>query len=212
MRLLRPCLLRAYDGSFFHQTLYAYTPATDTWSSALGDMNTFRDGDGGGFVGNMLYAIGGRNASDTGAPFGLAVNESYLIGFSPIAQNFTKIQLNYNQMSPSGSVRLDVYSDNGASGPGTLLLDAGAVTITNGWTVISGLKLSLTPGTRYWLVFVQNSNMAVSYTVGMPVNPSGIHAHCFNSLTYGVLPSSFPTSGMNCTSANSVYAEKLTVQ
>jgi hypothetical protein len=204
--------LGGYDGSVFYQDLYSYTPSTDTWSSVLATMNAFRDGVGGGFFTNTIYAIGGRNAGNLNSPFGIFDNESFTIGSSPFVQTFTKIQLHYNQPSPIGSVRLGVYSDTSGQ-PGSLVLDAGTVSIVNGWTYISGLSLSsLTFGTKYWLVFVQNSAMAVSYTGGIPKNTTGSgNAHCFNTLSFGALPSTFPLSGINCSAADSMYAIKLTV-
>ena len=196
-----------YDGNVFYRTLYSYTPSTNTWSSALAAMNGWRDGIAGGFIGNTLYVIGGRNA-DNGSVFGLAESESFQIGSSPTTQNFTKIQINYNGGS-SGNVELGVYTDAGSSGPGSLVLDAGNVAITNGWAVISGLNVSLTPGTYYWLVFIQSSSQPVSYTAGAPQNPNASNAHCYASQAYGALPSSFP-GGATCTNS-SMYAVKLTV-
>jgi hypothetical protein len=203
--------LAGFDGTVFYNTLYAYTPATGTWSSAIAAMNAFRDGVGGGFLGNVLYVIGGRNANAPEA-FGMAVNESYQVGSTSVAEAFTKIQLHYTQTSPTGNVQLGVYADAGTSGPGSLILDGGSAAIASGWTTISGLNLMLTPGTRYWLAFVQSSSEGVDFTEGRPFNPaSGVWSHCFATGTYGALPSTFPSAGLNCTGDNSMYAEQLSV-
>lgn len=199
-----------YNGSVFFDTLYAYTPATDTWSTAIASMNAFRDGVGGVFIGDVLYVMGGRNANAPYA-FGMADNEAYKLYYTPTAQVLTTIQLHYTQASPTGSVRLGIYTDAGASGPGNLILDAGATTITNGWTSITGLTVTLTPGTRYWLAFIQSANNGVDYTSGKPYNPTGgAGSHCFATATYGALPSTFPSTGLDCTGDNSMYAEQMT--
>ena len=204
--------LGGYDGSKFYQTLYSYTPATDTWSSALAAMNAFRDGAGGGFNGSTLYAIGGRNTGNTGSPFGIGANESFSIGSSPVVHNFKTIQL-YLSGSPSGNVEMGVYADAGSTGPGSLILDAGSIGPNAGWTAIRSLNLSLTPGTRYWLVFLLSAGMTVDYTAGFPSNPSGPSSspRCYNTQSYGALPSTFPASGINCTLASGMFAEQLTV-
>lgn len=196
-----------YDGTLFYDTLYSYNPSSNTWSSALAALSNWRDGVGGGFLGTTLFVMGGRNAGNSSSPFGLVIDESFAIGSTQSAQNFTTIQLNYNSGS-SGNVELGVYADTG-SGPGSLILDAGSVSIGGGWRSIAGLNLSLTPGTRYWLAFVQNSGQPVSYTGGTPLGTNSSGAHCFVSQTYGALPSTFP-SGATC-GKTSMYAEKLTV-
>lgn len=204
--------LGGYDGSRFYQTLYAYDPATDTWSSSLGTMNAFRDGVSGGFYGTSLYAIGGRNAGDGESPFGIAANESFQIGSTPVVQSFTKIRL-FLSGTPSGSIRMGIYSDAGSSGPGSLILDAGAVVAQPGWNTITGLNLTLTPGTRYWLTFLLSGSAAIDFTQGLSSNPSGPGAspHCFNSQSYGALPGTFPQSGINCTGVSGIFAEQVTV-
>jgi hypothetical protein len=199
--------IAGYDGTYFYDNLYSYDTSSNTWSGVLGAINAFSDGVGGGFIGNTMYVMGGRNAMNTSNPFGITANESFKIGSTPVAQTFTKIQLNYNEGSPSGNVRLGVYSDS--SGPATLVVDAGAVAIANGWVSISGLSQSLTVGTRYWLAYVQDTSKHVSYTGGEPKSPTALTAHCFASFTYGALPGTFPASP-TCINS-SMYAEKLTV-
>lgn len=200
--------IAGHDINTFYRSVFSYTPATNTWSSALSAMNGFRDGVSGGFIGSTLYVVGGR--SSTTSPFGLAANESYQIGSSPTSQVFTKIQLNY--ASAAGNVRLGIYADAGSSGPGALILDAGSVGISTGWTVISGLSLALTPGTYYWLALLQdNSTATISYTGAVSNNPNGFSggADCYVSQAYGPLPSTFPAG---CTSdATITFAEKITV-
>ena len=198
-----------YDGTLFYRTMYAYNPVSNTWSSSLYTLNEWRDGVAGGMIGGTMYVIGGRNAGDGFNPFGMVANEAYIFGSSAEPETFTKLQINYNQSSPTGNVRLGIYADNGSSGPGALIYDAGEVAIANGWTVISGLNIQLTPGTFYWLAFVQDTAEHISYTAGSPLNPSASAAHCFVSHTFGALPSTFPGSPTFIT--GSMYAMKLTV-
>lgn len=200
-----------YDGSVFYDQLYAYTPdaGDGTWSTAIASMNAFRDGVAGGFYGDTLYVMGGRNANAPNA-FGMADNEAYTLSNSPISQTLTKLRLHYTQASPSGSVRLGIYADSSGS-PGSLILDAGAATIVNGWTSITGLSQTLMPGTRYWLAFIQSATNGVDYTGGKPYNPTGgAGSHCFATASYGALPSTFPSTGLDCTGDNSMYAIQLT--
>lgn len=193
-----------YDGSVFYQTLYAYDTSANTWSSALAVMNEWRDGVSGGFVDGILYVIGGRNAGNSLGPFGVVANEAFEVGSSVESRTFTSIEINYTS-GTSGNVRLGIYADSG-SGPGALILDAGAVAIANGWIAIRGLNLSLTPGTRYWLAFIQDSSMGVSYTDGSPAS-NATTAHCFVAQAYGALPGTFPSGA---TFLSSMYAMRLT--
>ena len=115
------------------------------------------------FVGDILYVIGGRNADNGASPFGVIANEAFKIVFTPSVQAFSSIQINYTS-GVSGNVRLGIYADTpmGCS----VVLDAGAVAMAAGWVSPDGLDLSLIPGTRYWSVFVQDSNMGIHYTAG----------------------------------------------
>lgn len=195
-----------FDGTYFYRDLYSYNPSTNTWSGKLATTNAWADGIGGGFVGNVLYVIGGRNAQN-GYAFGIARNESFQIGSNPSAQTFTKLQLAYASAG-SGSVDMGIYADASGS-PGALILDAGPATVASPWTAITGLSVSsLTPGTYYWLAFVQNSSNPVMYTNGQAFNPNAANAGCYASMTYGALPSTFPSP--TCYN-NSTYGIKLTV-
>jgi len=189
--------LAGFDGNYFYQDLYSYNPSSNTWSSKIVSMNHARDGVGGGFYGNTIFAIGGRDAITS--PFGLTDNESFQIGSSPGAQTFTKIQLLYNQVSPSGTVRLGIYADSSGT-PGSLLLDAGAATIVNGWTAIGSLSFNPTVGTYYWLAFIHSATNGVSYTGGPMFNGTkGNHCN-LTGQTYGPLPSSGSSAVCNIAS------------
>jgi hypothetical protein len=62
----------------------------------------------------------------------------------------TKLELLFDDTTPTGKVRLGVYADAGGV-PGALLIDAGQKAVANGWVSISNLSLPVTPNTWYWL-------------------------------------------------------------
>jgi len=99
----------------------------------------------------------------------------------------TKLELLFDETNPHGQVRMAVYSDNNGK-PGTLLLDAGQVTITNGWVSISGLNLPVTANTYYWMVFNLNGQNGVRTQSGSPQNSL---AYRFTG-SFGAFPGSFP--------------------
>jgi hypothetical protein len=80
-------------------------------------------------------------------------------------------------------VRMGVYADNNGA-PGSLLLDAGEVTVTNGWVSISSLNLPVTQNTYYWLAFVLQSDNGIRYQ-----NSSELHY--WASSPWGTLPGQF---------------------
>jgi hypothetical protein len=106
----------------------------------------------------------------------------------------TKLELLIDDTTPAGSVRLGVYADNSGV-PGSLLLDAGAAAAANGWTSISGLSLSVTQNTYYWLVFNLQSENGIRYKSGQPANSH----YRINDYAYGVLPAAFPAGGLTNT-------------
>ena len=85
--------------------------------------------------------------------------------------------------------RLGVYADDGGA-PGTLLLDAGEATVTNGWVSIDGLSLSVIENEYYWSGFVLNSINGVRYLTDTPE-----YYHYFNYNYCGALPGQYPLTG-----------------
>src|SRR3989304_1320794 len=103
--------------------------------------------------------------------------------------DLSKLEILFDSATPAGNVRLGVYADNSGA-PGSLLLDAGAVAVANGWVSISGLNLPVTQGPNYWLAFnLQNTN-GVKYQSGQASN-----SHYWVSSTFGPLPSLFSLTG-----------------
>jgi hypothetical protein len=116
----------------------------------------------------------------------------------------TKLELQFDDASPAGKVRLGVYADNNGL-PGSLLLDAGEATVANGWVSISLLNLPVTGNTYYWLVFSMDSPNAARYMTGQPSR-----SHYWISLNYGALPS---TINLNYAGYNSSpYVMRATVE
>jgi hypothetical protein len=99
----------------------------------------------------------------------------------------TKLEILFQDTTPNVKVRLGVYADSSGT-PGSLLLDAGEVTVSNGWVSISSLNLPVTQNTYYWLAFNMQSTNGVTYKNGQPSR-----SHCRVSSTYGTLPSTFPS-------------------
>jgi hypothetical protein len=113
----------------------------------------------------------------------------------------TKLEILFDTSTHSGSVRLGIYADSSGR-PGSLLLDAGEVTVSSGWVSIGGLSLAVTANTYYWLVFNLQNNNGVMYQSGQPAN-----SHCWSPNTYGALPANFPGFNYN----NNQYVMRATV-
>ncbi|MFH1003219.1 MAG: CARDB domain-containing protein, partial [Chloroflexota bacterium] len=96
------------------------------------------------------------------------------------------LELLLDDTTPSGRVRLGVYADSSGR-PGSLLLDAGEVTVSNGWVAISQLDLPVTQGAYYWLAFNLQDQNRVKYQSRQPAR-----SHCWlNNASYGALPGQF---------------------
>jgi hypothetical protein len=96
----------------------------------------------------------------------------------------TKLEFYIHDSTPTGNVRLGVYADS-SSNPGDLLLDAGAVALTDGWNVISSLSLAVTLNTWYWLAFDMSASNTLRYAAGAS------NSMAYRSYAYGALPNPF---------------------
>jgi hypothetical protein len=99
----------------------------------------------------------------------------------------TRLEILFDDTTPNGSVRLGVYADSSGT-PGALLLDAGSVTVANGWVGISGLSLHVSANTYYWLAFDLSAQNGVRYQTGEPTS-----SHVWRIYSYGPLPNPFGT-------------------
>ena len=177
------------DGSF------TYTPN----ASFVGiDSFTYKanDGQADSNVATVSITISGSTTATFGLDNGSATyNESSNTLDAMRFQNtagsgiLSKLELLFDDTTPSGKVRLGVYADNSGV-PGSLLLDAGEATVSDGWVSISSLSLPVTQNAYYWLVFNLQSAKGVRYQSGMPTN-----SHYWVKYTYGSLPGQYSLSG-----------------
>ncbi|OGO32415.1 MAG: hypothetical protein A2Z29_02395 [Chloroflexi bacterium RBG_16_56_11] len=119
--------------------------------------------------------------------------------------NLVKLEILIDDISPTGNVRMGIYADNNGS-PGSRLLDAGEVNVSNGWVGSSGLNLPVTQGTYYWLVFVLQSTNRVSGRTGQPAN-----SHHWYYYAYNALPSPYNVNGTDHGSSDAQWAMRATV-
>lgn len=134
----------------------------------------------------------------------LVANRMYAMPFvAPGRTGVTIDRLGINVTTgSSGNARLGIYNDSSGY-PGTLLLDAGTVVTTSIAVVTVTISQALTPGNRYWLVYVSNATPTVR---SIPVNSCshalgfssalGTAGNCglYVSFTYGALPTPFPST------------------
>lgn len=99
----------------------------------------------------------------------------------------TRLEILFDDTTPNGSVRLGVYADSSGT-PGALLLDAGSVTVANGWIGTNGLSLSVSANTYYWLALDLSAQNGVRYQTGGPTS-----SHVWRVYSYGPLPNPFGT-------------------
>ena len=100
----------------------------------------------------------------------------------------TRIEMNFQDTSPTGNIRLGLYS-NSAGYPDTLLGQSSEVAVANGWTVASGLNIAVNNGTTYWIAMIMQSDNTVST---MSLSASGQYHRPY---TYAALPNPFDLSG-----------------
>lgn len=115
-----------------------------------------------------------------------------------LSQNVTVNQLNLYIVSASGKARLGIYTDNAGS-PGTLLAQTGEITLINGWNAGRIMDTNLTSGANYWLVYELSRTGPHTY-----YNPTGVTK--YGPYTYGVLPSTAPSTPTSPTTTYSFYA------
>jgi len=105
--------------------------------------------------------------------------------------DITALELYTPDSSPTGDVRLGMYEDN-AGAPGSLIFDAGATAVVNGWCVIAALSQAVTSGTWYWLAYNLESSNIVRYQSGSPAS-----SHQWDGYAYGALPATLSPDGYN---------------
>jgi hypothetical protein len=102
-------------------------------------------------------SIGGSSASHS------TTNSKMACKYSPTTSGtITSISI-YISMDGDATIYLGIYSDN-AGTPGTLLGSGSvATTMAVGWKTVSGLSISVTSGTNYWLMINWGSQQVTYY-------------------------------------------------
>jgi hypothetical protein len=140
----------------------------------------------------------------------LTVNYLYAVPFfTPVPRTVTKMAIHVTT-AVAGNARLGIYQDNGSIYPGSLVIDAGTVdTSTTGLKEITGLNISFSANTLYWIVLVANAAPTISaissgqgwgllgYTTLLSASGG---SYWTVSYTYGTLPATFP-GGASASSA-----------
>jgi hypothetical protein len=115
----------------------------------------------------------------------------------------TRLEVLFSDTTPNGKARIGVFSDSNRR-PTQLLLDAGEVSVANGWVTISNLNLPVTQNTYYWLAFILSTQNGVRYQSGQSTG-----SHYWVGYRYGALPTRFSLFGT--ASNGSPYVMRATV-
>lgn len=164
---------------------------------------------GGGDNSPLRYRLSGRYHSalpDSNGTLALTVNRLYAIPFVVVdAKTITRIAIHVTTLGASANCRLGIYQDNGSIYPGSRVSDCGTVTMTStGIKEITGLNISLTANTLYWLVCVCDvaativafAVVYVNAILGFPttaLNTVGFASY-YVAFTYAALPPTYPGS------------------
>lgn len=115
---------------------------------------------------NNLGANVGQSAS---------INNSYLVGLSfqttAMETVVTDLKASLNTSATAGSTIFSIYDASGTSGrPGSKITDAGtilnsSITSSSSTLTVSGLNISLSPSTNYWLVLSGLTTDFVNWSV-----------------------------------------------
>jgi len=157
----------------------------------------------------LRYRLAGRYHTcfpDSNGTLALTINRLYAVPFYVVqALTITRIAIHVTTLGTSANCRLGIYQDNGAIYPGSQVSDCGVVSMaTTGMKEITGLNISLSANTLYWLVCVCNvaatiAAFAVVYQnvlLGYPttaLNTVGFSSY-YVAFTYAVLPTNYPVS------------------
>lgn len=145
----------------------------------------------------------------------LVANRIYAMPFiCPKAITIDQVGVYVSTLSTT-TARLGIYSDNGNCYPGNLLLDAGTIDVTATGAKKIAINQTLAANTLYWLVIVCAATPAiycipVAGVINILGHPAALgtaqHAGLYATLTYGVLPATFPTAGLTMITAAPIPA------
>ena len=122
-----------------------------------------------------------------------------------IARDITvdRIAVRCQTLEAGKSARLGIYNNGTNLYPGTLLLDAGVVSLAAVAVVAATIDQALTKG-LYWIALISNATGTAKITfqdaqplfLGVSsVNLYEINGHWYKADTYGALPDPFPAGG-----------------
>jgi len=114
----------------------------------------------------------------------------------------TKLEILFDDATPTGNFRMGVYADDAGAAAGRLL-DAGEVAVADGWVSISGLSLAVTLNSYYWLAANSESYNGCRYL------STGGTMH-YKASAYGALPDPFPEDGHGAASISYVMRATVT--
>lgn len=171
------------------------------------------------YISGLYYT--GLHSAESG--HAMTANRLYAYPFiAGSTDTLTKIAINVTTLAVAGNCELGIYND-AAGIPSTKLIDAGPVTVaTLSKREITGLSISLTAGSHYYLVVgcdnstviidgSPNTDYIIGYFNGTDTLSSGIQVEqIYGSWTYAAnsLPSTFPTVVHNTGSSPFVWVGK----
>lgn len=108
----------------------------------------------GGLIGWPMEALSGTYANWSPS---IAANWLAQRFIAPESKTLNEVRVYCRTAVGTPDMRLDIYSDNGSSGPNATLANTTTESgyTTGAWTDFTGLSLALTKGTPYWVV-IQN--------------------------------------------------------
>ena len=148
---------------------------------------------GGAYIG---YNVAGSSTDSNGSSGDMAANQF------TASSSFTATQMKlYINSAVSGKVKCAIYSDSSGS-PGSLLGSTAELTNPGaGWQTFSGLNLSITSGTKYWLVSWEN---VAGVTVKCETSGGTFK---YRNVAYGTWPSTFGSVSGSDVVKYSIYAQ-----
>lgn len=116
----------------------------------------------------------------------------------PRATTFDRIAVEVTTLAAGASARLGIYNDDGAGYPGSLVLDAGTVSVATTGVKAITIDLKLAKG-LYWCALVSDGAPTVRGVVAL-LTPIGVlsgggggwQTGYYKAQTYGALPDPFP--------------------
>lgn len=201
-----PTALAGKEASIAAGTTAQYWRGDKTWQTLpkYADISSYRQA--GTTPLEMWYVAntGNATAMTTGSP---SAGVLRALPFVAPARGGTLDRLAFNITTPvAGNARIGLYSNTSDSViyPSTLLFDSGDIGTGTGGFIAATCSVTLAPGAMYWVVHIGSvaatlrclAVAGVSPLLGMPTGLGTAHnAGISATMTYGTLPSTFPSGG-----------------